>query len=142
MGTEFKRVSSVHDFSVMGASYGIPGSQIDGMNVLTVYEAVGAAVAKARDEGQPSFLEIKTYRYKGHSMSDPATYRTKDELESYRKQDPILVLEDMLLENDQSSREELSEVDSAVKAIVEEAVSFAEESAAPERDTMYEDIYS
>jgi len=76
MGTDFRRVSAVDDFSIMGDSYGIPGAQVDGMNVLAVYEAVRAAAARARRDGCAAFLEIKTYRYKGHSMSDPAKYRT------------------------------------------------------------------
>ena len=91
MGTDFRRVSSVTDFAVMGASYGIPGRQVNGMDVLEVYREVSAAVARARVESTPIFLEIKTYRYRGHSMSDPAKYRTPEELESYKKQDPILI---------------------------------------------------
>jgi pyruvate dehydrogenase E1 component alpha subunit len=96
MGTRFDRVSSVQDFSLMGTSYGIPGRQVDGMNVLTVYEEVRRAVQMAKKEGKPSFLEIKTYRYKGHSMSDPATYRTREEVDDYKRQDPIYILQSVL----------------------------------------------
>ncbi|HTP58222.1 MAG TPA: pyruvate dehydrogenase (acetyl-transferring) E1 component subunit alpha, partial [Spirochaetia bacterium] len=88
MGTDFRRVSSVTDFAVMGSSYGIPGSQVNGMDVLEVYREVKAAAEKARSESTPVFLEVLTYRYRGHSMSDPAKYRTPEELESYKKQDP------------------------------------------------------
>jgi undecaprenyl diphosphate synthase len=82
MGTDFRRVSSVTDFVVMGDSYGIPGKQVNGMDVEEVYQEVGEAAEKARGESTPVFLEIKTYRYRGHSMSDPAKYRTPEELES------------------------------------------------------------
>ncbi len=92
MGTEFKRVSAVDDFSVMGASYGIEGKQVNGMDVLEVYDEVSKTVKKTRQEKIPSFIEIRTYRYKGHSMSDPAKYRSKEELQSYKEQDPIVIL--------------------------------------------------
>ncbi len=141
MGTDFTRVSSVQDFSVMGASYGIPGRQVDGMNVLSVYEAVNEAVAQARDSGLASFLEIKTYRYKGHSMTDPAKYRSKEELDAHRKQDPLLILETFMRENGRCSEDDLKAVDSAVKSAVEVAVAFAEESAEPAPETLFEDIY-
>ena len=100
MGTDFRRVSSVHDLSSMSQSYGIPGKQLNGMDVLEVYEATAEAVKQAKEKGLPSFLEMRTYRYKGHSMSDPAKYRTRDELEEYRQQDPILFLKAGLLEAD------------------------------------------
>jgi pyruvate dehydrogenase E1 component alpha subunit len=98
MGTNFQRVSAVTDFSVMGASYGFPGKQVDGMNVLTVYEELTESVEKARKERIPSLVEIKTYRYRGHSMSDPAKYRGKEELNEYKKQDPIAILLDEMLD--------------------------------------------
>jgi pyruvate dehydrogenase E1 component alpha subunit len=142
MGTDFRRVSSVEDFSVMGASYGIPGTQVDGMDVLAVYDAVGAAAKRAREQGQPSFLEVLTYRYKGHSMSDPAKYRTKKELESYRQQDPILILRGKMEEAGQLTDKAFDALDDEVKAVVDEAVQFAEESPEPPVETMYEDIYA
>ncbi len=128
MGTSWKRVSSVDDFSLMGASYGIPGKQVDGMNVITVFEEVGAAVQVARDSGLPSFLEIRTYRYKGHSMSDPQKYRTKEEIEAYKKQDPILILQSLLEEAGFLNDTKLQEMEDQIKSIMEDAVSFAESS--------------
>jgi pyruvate dehydrogenase E1 component alpha subunit len=141
MGTDFKRVSSVHDLSVMGASYDIPGTQVDGMNVLSVYEAVRTAVARARKDGSASFLEIKTYRYKGHSMSDPAKYRTKEELEEYRRQDPLLILEDAILTSYAGLEDELTSIDGECRKLVDASIEFAENSPEPELETMYEDIY-
>ncbi len=140
MGTDFHRVSSVHDFSIMGASYGIPGKQVNGMDVLEVYEEVSLAVDIARREGLPSLLEIKTYRYKGHSMSDPAKYRTREELEKYQKQDPILILKTRLLDANLITEEEFQQMDGRCKAISQEAVDFAEKSDEPALETLYEDV--
>ena len=92
MGTAFRRVSAVHDLSALSASYNMPGKQVDGMDVLAVYESIKDAVALVRAESQPSLLEFRTYRYMGHSMSDPATYRTKEEVLKQKEQDPILIL--------------------------------------------------
>ncbi len=142
MGTDFKRVSAVHDFSVMGTSYDIPGKQIDGMDVLTVFDEISSAVEQVREESQPLFFEIKTYRYKGHSMSDPAKYRTKDELESYKQQDPIAILKTKLVEAEMLSEEEFSSMDDDIGKTVQEAVDFAEESEEPAVDALYEDIFA
>jgi len=140
MGTHYGRVSSVDDFATMGAAYNIPGRQVEGMNVLAVYEEVSEAVRQAREEGLPTFLEVKTYRYKGHSMSDPATYRTREELESYRKQDPILMLKAYLEDQSLLSEEEYDEIDKGAKEAADAAVSFAEESEEPAVDSLYEDV--
>jgi pyruvate dehydrogenase E1 component alpha subunit len=139
MGTDFRRVSSVEDFSLMGASYGISGAQVNGMDVLEVYEAVKEAAGAAR-KGEPGFLEIKTYRYKGHSMSDPAKYRTKEELEEYRKQDPILILKDRLTAAKQLTEEAYRKMDDACRREVEEATAFAEQSPEPPLETLYRDV--
>jgi pyruvate dehydrogenase E1 component alpha subunit len=140
MGTNFKRVSAVTDFSLMAGSYGISGKQLDGMDVISVYEGVLESVGNARKNGKPEFIEIKTYRYKGHSMSDPAKYRTKEELEAYKKQDPILMFKAELLKNKLITEGEYGEFDATAKARVQEAVNFAEESDQPEIESMYEDI--
>jgi pyruvate dehydrogenase E1 component alpha subunit len=116
MGTDFRRVSAVEDFTIMGASYGIEGRQVNGMDVLAVYEAVSEEVARIRKEKVPGFLEIKTYRYKGHSMSDPAKYRTREELESYRLQDPILILKSKMAEAGFLNEQEYETIDSTIKA--------------------------
>jgi len=139
MGTFYQRVSSVKDFSVMGASYGIPGWQVDGMDVLKVYDNVTRAVQDAR-KGNPNFLEIKTYRYKGHSMSDPAKYRTKEELQKYKREDPILILKAELLDNGLITEDDFKKIDKERKDICEESVRFADESEEPAIETLYEDI--
>ena len=141
MGTSWERVSSVSDFSVMGASYGIPGRQVDGLDVNAVSDAFREAVGSAR-EGSPVFLEVKTYRYKGHSMSDPQKYRSKEEVESYRQKDPILVLQDRLQKSKAISAKEIEAIEAEIDAIVEEAVAFAEASPEPSIPTMYDDIYA
>jgi pyruvate dehydrogenase E1 component alpha subunit len=140
MGTDFRRVSSVTDFVVMGASYGIPGKQVNGMDVLDVYRDVSAAAEQARTESTPVFLEIKTYRYRGHSMSDPAKYRTPEELENYKKQDPILILRARMEEEGTFSDQDYAAMDAECKAICDESVRFAEESPEPDPSALYEDI--
>jgi pyruvate dehydrogenase E1 component alpha subunit len=140
MGTDFRRVSAVDDFSRMGSSYDVPGKQLDGMDVLKVYEGVKEAVERARKGNEPSFLEIVTYRYKGHSMSDPATYRTKEELEGYRKQDPILILKAAMIKSGELTDEQYAALDDQCKKISEEAARFAEASPEPPLRTLYEDV--
>jgi pyruvate dehydrogenase E1 component alpha subunit len=140
MGTDFRRVSSVTDFVVMGDSYGIPGKQVNGMDVLEVYKDVSEAVARVRSESIPMFLEIKTYRYRGHSMSDPAKYRTPEELESYKKQDPLLISKSRLEEAGKLSDKEYAEMDAEYKAVCDESVKFAEDSPEPGLPELYEDV--
>ncbi len=140
MGTEFKRVSAVDDFSVMGASYGIEGKQVNGMDVLEVYGELSKTVEKTRREKIPSFIEVRTYRYKGHSMSDPAKYRSKEELESYKEQDPILILKTLMIERKMLTEEGYKKLDKELRSICDEAVKFAEESPEPELETLYEDV--
>ena len=140
MGTEFKRVSAVDDFSVMGASYGIEGKQVNGMDVLEVYDEVSKTVKKTRQEKIPSFIEIRTYRYKGHSMSDPAKYRSKEELQSYKEQDPIVILKNLMIGRKMLTEEAYKKLDKEIRAVCDEAVKFAEESPEPGLETMYEDV--
>jgi pyruvate dehydrogenase E1 component alpha subunit len=141
MGTDYRRVSSVTDFSIMGASYGIQGKQLNGMDILEVHDGVSEAVAQAREQAVPAFLEIRTYRYRGHSMSDPAKYRTKEELESYKQQDPILMLKSRMIADKTISEQEFSELDKKAKQAAENAVQFAESSPEPEMKSLYEDVY-
>ncbi len=141
MGTDFRRVSAVHDLSSLSASYNMPGKQVDGMDVLAVYENVGEAVKLARDDLQPSLLEIRTYRYMGHSMSDPATYRTKEELQAQKQQDPILILKDKMTAGGIISDEQYKQMDQQCKQTVAEAIEFAESSQAPAIETLYEDVF-
>ena len=142
MGTDFRRVSSVTDFVVMGASYGIPGKQVNGMDVQEVYREVGEAAARVRAESTPMFLEIKTYRYRGHSMSDPAKYRTPEELDSYKKQDPILILKARMEESGSLTAAQYEAMDASCKTVCEEAVTFAEESPDPDPSALYEDVFA
>jgi pyruvate dehydrogenase E1 component alpha subunit len=139
MGTDFRRVSAVDDLSVMAGSYGMEGRQIDGMNVTEVYENVSEVVKKARKEHTPALLEIKTYRYKGHSMSDPAKYRTKEELGEYKEKDPILILKKELLDEG-VKKDDLEQWDLDAKEASDEAVRFAEESPEPEMEELYTDV--
>lgn len=141
MGTDFRRVSSVHDFTVMGASYGIEGRLVNGMDVHEVYNEMKKGVETVRRERKPRFYEIRTYRYRGHSMSDPATYRTKEELEEYRNQDPILILKTRMIGNGELTEDGYRKLDAEIKKICEESVSFAEESPEPELSSLYEDVY-
>lgn len=142
MGTNFKRVSSVHDYSVMGDSYNIPSWQVDGMDVLTVYEETQKAIKMVKEQNTPVFMEIQTYRYRGHSMSDPAKYRTREELDGYRNQDPITILQDRMLEEGILAEEIYKEMDKKCKDIANESVKFAEQSEEPPLEAMYEDIYA
>jgi len=140
MGTDFRRVSSVADFVVMGESYGIGGKQVNGMDVDEVYRDVKAAVEQVRAESEPLFLEIKTYRYRGHSMSDPAKYRTPEELESYKRQDPLLIQKSRLEDSGALTEEQYASMDAAIKTVCDEAVKYAEESPEPDPGALYEDI--
>lgn len=142
MGTDFRRVSAVDDFSIKAVGYDMPGKQVDGMDVLAVYEDVKEAVERAREVGMPSLLEIKTYRYVGHSMSDPATYRSKDEVSEYREQDPILILKNKMLQGNLISEDAYKIIDDRCKQIAGDSVIFAEKSETPALETMYEDVLS
>ncbi len=141
MGTDFRRVSAVEDFSVMAASYGMPGKAVDGMDVLEVHEHTRQAVEQAK-QGNPSLLEMKTYRYLGHSMSDPGTYRTKEEVTQYRQQDPILILKQPMLEQGILSEDDFAAMEQRILEQVTEAVQFAETSEEPPLESMYEDLYA
>ena len=141
MGTSIERSSSTTDLSQRGASFGIPGEQVDGMDVLAVRDAVARAVKRARDGGGPFILEVKTYRYRGHSMSDPAKYRSKEEVDEVKKtRDPIDHIK-LLLTEAKATDDELKAIDAEVKAIVAEAVRFAQESPEPDPSELYTDVY-
>ncbi|NLP01365.1 MAG: pyruvate dehydrogenase (acetyl-transferring) E1 component subunit alpha [Fibrobacter sp.] len=141
MGTDFRRVSAVTDFTILGQSYDIKGKQVNGMDVLEVYQAVKEQVEQIREVKRPGFLEIKTYRYKGHSMSDPAKYRTREELEAYRQQDPVLLLKVKLLNGGVLTEEKFLQMDSVARRKSEEAALYAERSPDPSLESLYEDVY-
>ncbi len=140
MGTDYRRVSAVTDFSQLAVSYGIWGEQVDGMDVLEVYERVKMNADSAREDSKPRLLEIKTYRYLGHSMSDPATYRTKDDVAEYKKQDPIIILRDRMTEAGLIADDQYEKMDKDAKDKARQAVEFAENSDPPGLETIYEDV--
>ena len=142
MGTDFKRVSAVHDLAQMGYAYDIPGKQLNGMQVMEVYDEFVNAVKSIREKPHPLFYEIKTYRYRGHSMSDPAKYRTPEELEEYKQQDPISILLKQMQEEKLITEKEYKKMDNDIKAICDEAVDFAEKSPEPELSALYEDVFA
>ena len=140
MGTSIERSSATTDLSQRGASFGIPGEQVDGMDVLAVREATERAVKRAREGGGPFILEVKTYRYRGHSMSDPAKYRTKEEVDEVKKtRDPIEHVK-MLLDQAGATEADLKPIEDEIKAIVAEAVQFAQESPEPDPSELYTDV--
>jgi pyruvate dehydrogenase E1 component alpha subunit len=141
MGTSVERTSNVHDLYKLGLAYDMPSFQVDGMTCETVHEAIADATARARKGEGPTLLEMKTYRYRGHSMSDPAKYRTKEELEDYKLQDPIEKVKTTLLKNKFADEKFFEEMEEKIKQIVEESVVFAEESPYPEAHELYEDVY-
>src|ERR1700737_853678 len=132
MGTSLERASAIHDIYERGAAYNMPRNQCDGQDVFAVREAVGEAVERARKEQVPTLLEVRTYRFMGHSMSDAVsgTYRTKAELEEYMKRDPISLLRTRMEENGTLTEEQLQKMDADIKAVVQDAWDFAD--ASPE----------
>jgi len=141
MGTSVQRTSNVTDLSKLGASYEMPAETVDGMRPESVSEAIAKAVERAREGEGPTLLDIRTYRYKGHSMSDPQKYRTKDEVAEYIQKDPIEHCLKLIRENNWMSEEEIEKAEQEVKAEVEECVRFAEESPLPSPDELYIDVY-
>lgn len=143
MGTSVERASASADLSKNGAPWGIPGEQVDGMNVQTVFEAAQRAVAHCRAGLGPYLLEMKTYRYRGHSMSDPAKYRSKDEVSSMRaERDPIEQVKARILEKRYGTEEWFKEVETEIRAIVTEAADFATTDPEPAASELWTDIYA
>ena len=141
MGTSVERTSNVHDLYKIGLGFEMPSFQVDGMRCESVHEAVAEAAARARKGGGPTLLEIKTYRYRGHSMSDPGTYRTKEEVEEYKKLDPIEQALAVLKKNKWMDDKGVETLEAKVKALVDESVKFAEESPVPDPSEIYKDVY-
>jgi pyruvate dehydrogenase E1 component alpha subunit len=142
MGTALERASAIHDIYQRGAAYDMPRGVVDGQDVLAVRSVVGEAVLRARAESLPTLLEIRTYRFMGHSMSDAVsgTYRTKQELEEYMKRDPIMVLRLQMQELGEIDDEEMAKLDEELKRIVQDAWDFAEASPEPPLESLYEDV--
>ncbi len=141
MGTSVERTTNVVDMSKIGCSYNMPSKVVDGMSVETVHEAISEACEHVRAGKGPVLLDIQTYRYKGHSMSDPQKYRTKEEVEEYKHKDPITQVLNVIKEHNLATEEELKEIDARVKQIVKESLEFAEVSPDPEPKELYEDVY-
>jgi len=141
MGTSVERTSNVTDIYKLGLGYGMPSKQIDGMDVEVVHNEIAAAAEHCRSGKGPMFLEIRTYRYKGHSMSDPAKYRTKEEEKEYKDKDPVNMIQAALLRKKHATAEEIEEIKAKVKAEIDAAVKFADESEFPPVEEIYTDNY-
>jgi pyruvate dehydrogenase E1 component alpha subunit len=142
MGTSVERTSNVTELYKLGLSYDIPGEPVDGMDVEAVHNAIEKAAKHCRDGKGPYLLEMETYRFKGHSMSDPRKYRTKDEEAEYQKDDPILKVLNVIKKNKYATQKQLDAIEEKIKKDIEEAIKFAEESPLPEPEAMYEEIYA
>lgn len=141
MGTSVERTSNVIDIYKLADAYDMPADSIDGMDPEAVHEGVSRAVNRARKGDGPTLIEIKTYRYKGHSMSDPQKYRSKDEVEAYKERDPIETVKKKLLEGFGVPEADIEAINERVRLEVEECVRFAEESPFPTEDEVLKDVY-
>jgi len=141
MGTSLKRSTFETDLSKRGLSLGIKGVQVDGMDFDKVYSAIKLATDEIRATNFPQILEIKTYRYRGHSMSDPAKYRSKDEVDTYKAMDPIEKLKQQMLARGDCSEQDIKDVEKRVRDIVQSAVDYAQNSPLPPVEELYTDIY-
>ncbi|MCX6205964.1 MAG: pyruvate dehydrogenase (acetyl-transferring) E1 component subunit alpha [Bacteroidetes bacterium] len=141
MGTSIERTSNVIDIYKLADAYEMPADKIDGMTPEAVHEGVARAVKRAREGDGPTLLELKTYRYKGHSISDPQKYRSKEEVEEYKDQDPIIKVKNTILQNGFATEEDLQSINDRIDAVVEQSVKFAEESPWPDDSEVYKDVY-
>jgi pyruvate dehydrogenase E1 component alpha subunit len=143
MGTSMQRSTSTPDIYHRGNAFGIPGEMVDGMDVLAVKEAGEKAVAHCRAGKGPYILEVKTYRYRGHSMSDPAKYRTREEVQKMRdERDPIEAVRSLLLTGKHATEDDLKAIDKDIKDIVNKSADFAKESPEPALEELWTDIYA
>jgi len=140
MGTSIERTSNVVDIYKLADAYEMPADSIDGMSAEAVHDGVARAVKRAREGDGPTLIELKTYRYKGHSISDPQKYRTKDEVEEYKQRDPIQMVLKTILDNNFASQSDIDAINKRVNDKVIESVKFAEESPWPNDDEVLKDI--
>ncbi|MFM7839092.1 MAG: pyruvate dehydrogenase (acetyl-transferring) E1 component subunit alpha [Chitinophagaceae bacterium] len=140
MGTSVQRSSNVVDIYKLADAYEMPADSVDGMSAEAVHESIARAVKRAREGGGPTLLEMKTYRYKGHSISDPQKYRTKDEVEEYKQRDPIELILQTIQDNQFATPEKIQEIQKRVNDKVAAAVKFAEESPWPNDDEVLKDV--
>ncbi|QNR25080.1 pyruvate dehydrogenase (acetyl-transferring) E1 component subunit alpha [Croceimicrobium hydrocarbonivorans] len=141
MGTSVERTANHTDIYKLGLGYDMPCEPVDGMDPVTVYQAMQTAVDRARSGKGPSFLEIRTYRYKGHSMSDAQHYRTKEEVAEYQKRDPIGIVHKVIQDKKYATEAELKEIEDRVKDLVNECVQYADESPFPDASNLYKNVY-
>ena len=141
MGTSVERTSSNTELWKMGLAYDMPCKPLDGMNPETVAVALDEAIQRARKGDGPTFLEIRTYRYRGHSMSDAQNYRTKKEVAEKQEEDPITYVKNIILDKKYATQKQLDEIDKRVKELVSECEQFAEDSPYPEKSLMYDAVY-
>jgi pyruvate dehydrogenase E1 component alpha subunit len=141
MGTSVERTSNNTELWKMGLAYDMPCKPVDGMNPETVAEALDEAIQRARKGDGPTFLEIRTYRYRGHSMSDAQNYRTKKEVAEKQEEDPITYVKNIILDKKYATQKQLDEIDKRVKELVSECEQFAEDSPYPEKSLMYDAVY-
>ncbi|WP_419234735.1 pyruvate dehydrogenase (acetyl-transferring) E1 component subunit alpha [Rickettsia endosymbiont of Nabis limbatus] len=142
MGTSVARSTFMRDLYKKGESFGIKGFQLNGMDFEEMYNGVKQAAEYVRENSMPLILEVKTYRYRGHSMSDPAKYRSKEEVETYKERDSITEIRKIILENNYASEADLKEIEQSVKEIIKEAVEFSENSPLPDEEELYTNIYT
>jgi pyruvate dehydrogenase E1 component alpha subunit len=142
IGTAVARASAVEELYKKSCAYETPGLKVDGMDVLAVYETVRQAVQRAREGGGPSYIEALTYRFRGHSISDPGTYRSEQERKIWQERDPIPNFAARLVAEGKASREQLAAIDAEEKKTVEEAIRFAEESPEPAAEELWTDVYA
>lgn len=141
MGTSVERTSNVVDIYKLADGFDMPADAVDGMSPESVHDGVARAVKRAREKGGPTLLELKTYRYKGHSISDPQKYRSKDEVDEYKDKDPIQMVLKTILANGLGTQADIDAINTRVDAIVTESVKFAEESPFPNDDEVLKDVY-
>ena len=142
MGTSVERTSKEHDYYKLGIPYGMHAYQVDGMRCENVHAAIEHAVNHARKGNGPTLLEMKTYRFKGHSMSDASTYRTKEEVEVYKENGPIANVLKTITKNKWANKKDLEAINNRVKDVIEECIKFGEESPYPDEDELYKDVYA
>lgn len=142
MGTHHEYVSAVPQMATKALAYDMANEIVDGQDVLAMYEAMQRAIAHCKSGEGPYFLEAMTYRFRGHSMADPETYRDKDEVDVHRERDPLTLFKDQLLAEGKAGEEDFAEIEAQVEQILEDAVKFADESEFPEPSTIYDYVYA
>jgi pyruvate dehydrogenase E1 component alpha subunit len=141
MGTALERHSAVTDLHKRGDGFGVPGMRCDGMDVVDTFEVTTEALRRAREDRQPVLVEAITYRFRGHSMADPEEYRTKEQVEEWRERDPLQTFAKRLVDEEVLTEDDIKEIDEQAVAAIDEAVAFADQSAHPEPESLYDNIY-